>query len=756
MRNKKFLSSALAGAIILSSVMTTGFAASAAEAATGDVTGDGVFNTADIVALQSWFISGKELKDWNAGDLSGDGKISIIDFIMMKNKLSGGTSSSDPAGKTDGEGVNVVFDGTSVSLTDADGNKVASSAAITVSGATVTVKQPGEYSFSGKSDAGQIVVDVDKTTYPEGKVTLNFTGLTLSNSTAAPVYIAAVADECVISAKKGTENVISDGTSHTDTYENDGKTSEIKAAIFSRDDLKFKGKGKLTVNGNTADGIVTTNDLKLFNGTIEVNAKDDGIRGKDSVKIGDADAETYDDLSVTVKTTDGDGIRATNTKDEKKGFIEINGGKVNVEAHSDGLQATRSITVNGGDITIKTYVGSEYQSSGQTGQPGGQQPGGPGGQQPGGPGQGWNWGNVQAGEDGGAQTGQAPGGMDFSNFDWSSFTPPTQGGEGQQGGWTMPGQDGQGQGQQGGWTMPGGQNGGWNFGWDDSGHDLGLDFSAKGMKAGNGDAEIGGTIAINGGTININSTDDSIHCGEQLDITGGDITVISADDGVHCDKYLNVSGGKITVKDGYEGLEAMQVHITDGDITIHAFDDAVNAGEKGVKTPFVANENAFIKIDGGKIHAYVTNTAEGDCIDSNGHMYFNGGEVYAEGSVDGPDSAIDADGEIFANGGILVGVSGPGLGELPCNESKQYSLYWNGSTKYAGGSTVTLLDGSGREMISYKSENAFKCAVISSPDIKMGESYTINVNGEKVAEFTVNAKLMKQGASGGFGGFQWQ
>ena len=71
-------------------------------------------------------------------------------------------------------------------------------------------------------------------------------------------------------------------------------------------------------------------------------------------------------------------------------------------------------------------------------------------------------------------------------------------------------------------------------------------------------------------------------------------------------------------------------------------------------------------------------------------------------------------------------------------------------------SVSSLLDGSGKELLSYKSENAFKCAVISSPDIQMGGSYTINVNGEKVAEFTVNAKLMKQGASGGFGGFQWQ
>ena len=88
-------------------------------------------------------------------------------------------------------------------------------------------------------------------------------------------------------AKSGTENTISDGASHTDTYtDSDGNTNQINSAIFARDDLKIKGTGSLTVNGNTADGIVSKNDLKIYNGNITVNAVDDAVRGKDSVTVG--------------------------------------------------------------------------------------------------------------------------------------------------------------------------------------------------------------------------------------------------------------------------------------------------------------------------------------------------------------------------------------------------------------------------------------------------------------------------------------
>lgn len=185
----------------------------------------------------------------------------------------------------------LVYSGSSVTATNASGGVVSNPSNLTISGANVTITASSEISVSGESTSGQLAVNVDKTAEPEGKVVLNLEGLTLSNSSAAPIYVEAIGDEVQISAKNGTTNTISDGTSHTDTYvDSDGNTNTVNGAIFSRDDLKLKGKGTLIVNGNTEDGIVCKNDLKIWNGNITVNAADDGIRGNDSVRIGDPDA----------------------------------------------------------------------------------------------------------------------------------------------------------------------------------------------------------------------------------------------------------------------------------------------------------------------------------------------------------------------------------------------------------------------------------------------------------------------------------
>ena len=254
-----------------------------------------------------------------------------------------------------------------MTATNASGGVVSNPSNLTISGANVTITASSEISVSGESTSGQLAVNVDKTAEPEGKVVLNLEELTLSNSSAAPIYVEAIGDEVQISAKNGTTNTISDGTSHTDTYvDSDGNTNTVNGAIFSRDDLKLKGKGTLIVNGNTEDGIVCKNDLKIWNGNITVNAADDGIRGNDSVRIGDPDAADYSSLSVTVNTNNGssggDGIK-TNSDEDGKGYVTINGGTVNIDSYADGIQAEQTFTMNGGELNITTYQGSNFTGS---------------------------------------------------------------------------------------------------------------------------------------------------------------------------------------------------------------------------------------------------------------------------------------------------------------------------------------------------------------------------------------------------------
>jgi hypothetical protein len=53
----------------------------------GDINADGVFNTADLVALRAYLLAGKDVADKNAADFNSDGKITIIDFCLVKQAL---------------------------------------------------------------------------------------------------------------------------------------------------------------------------------------------------------------------------------------------------------------------------------------------------------------------------------------------------------------------------------------------------------------------------------------------------------------------------------------------------------------------------------------------------------------------------------------------------------------------------------------------------------------------------------------------
>ena len=145
---------------------------------------------------------------------------------------------------------------------------------IDINGSVATIKEPGVYVITGTLNDGQIIVNVDKTTYPDGEVELSLEGATINCSNNSAIFIESVDKECAISVKKGTVNTVSDGTSYTNA---DGDSG----TIYSKDDLKIKGKGDLVVKGNYTDGIVSKDSIKLFNGNIEVTAVDDGIRGKE-------------------------------------------------------------------------------------------------------------------------------------------------------------------------------------------------------------------------------------------------------------------------------------------------------------------------------------------------------------------------------------------------------------------------------------------------------------------------------------------
>lgn len=548
----------------------------------------------------------------------------------------------------------LVYSGSSVTATNASGGVVSNPSNLTISGANVTITASSEISVSGESTSGQLAVNVDKTAEPEGKVVLNLEGLTLSNSSAAPIYVEAIGDEVQISAKNGTTNTISDGTSHTDTYvDSDGNTNTVNGAIFSRDDLKLKGKGTLIVNGNTEDGIVCKNDLKIWNGNITVNAADDGIRGNDSVRIGDPDAADYSSLSVTVNTNNGssggDGIK-TNSDEDGKGYVTINGGTVNIDSYADGIQAEQTFTMNGGELNITTYQGSNFTGSAS---------GGNGG-----------WGGGMGGNDGNsnktdisAKGIKAVGVYDEAGTTWQS------------------------------------------------GGDLIFNGGTITIDSSDDSLHCGGDMQLLGGSMTLATADDGAHSDHALTIgsTGGDydapyVNITKSYEGIE-GVDITQNSGTVMVTSSDDGYNAAGGADSSGNNNSGGWGQGSWGGPGGGSS---SDGSQTMTFNGG--YAYVN--AAGDGLDSNGNIYFNGGYVFVSqtGGGNGPLDCGDSNNSITYSGGTVIAAGSSDMFETPSS----YSFL--STTSVSAGQTITFTDASGNVLATFTLPNGSAEMVMCSQE----------------------------------------
>ena len=548
----------------------------------------------------------------------------------------------------------LVYSGSSVTATNASGGVVSNPSNLTISGANVTITASSEISVSGESTSGQLAVNVDKTAEPEGKVVLNLEGLTLSNSSAAPIYVEAIGDEVQISAKNGTTNTISDGTSHTDTYvDSDGNTNTVNGAIFSRDDLKLKGKGTLIVNGNTEDGIVCKNDLKIWNGNITVNAADDGIRGNDSVRIGDPDAADYSSLSVTVNTNNGssggDGIK-TNSDEDGKGYVTINGGTVNIDSYADGIQAEQTFTMNGGELNITTYQGSNFTGSAS---------GGNGG-----------WGGGMGGNDGNsnktdisAKGIKAVGVYDEAGTTWQS------------------------------------------------GGDLIVNGGTITIDSSDDSLHCGGDMQLLGGSMTLATADDGAHSDHALIIgsTGGDydapyVNITKSYEGIE-GVDITQNSGTVMVTSSDDGYNAAGGADSSGNNNSGGWGQGSWGGPGGGSS---SDGSQTMTFNGG--YAYVN--AAGDGLDSNGNIYFNGGYVFVSqtGGGNGPLDCGDSNNSITYSGGTVIAAGSSDMFEMPSS----YSFL--STTSVSAGQTITFTDASGNVLATFTLPNGSAEMVMCSQE----------------------------------------
>ena len=250
--------------------------------------------------------------------------------------------------------------------------------------------------------------------------------------------------------------------------------------------------------------------------------------------------------------------------------------------------------------------------------------------------------------------------------------------------------------------------------------------SAKAIKAGS-------IIEIDGGSINIDSSDDSIHSNDKLIINDGKIDLASGDDGVHADAELEINGSTLNITKSYEGIEGTDITINDGNIHVVASDDGLNAagGADGSSTNGRPGQNGMESTTSGTATingGYLVVDADGDGLDANGDMTMTGGTAIVNGPTNGGNGALDYDGEFNVTGGTLIAAGSLGMVQTPSSSSKINTINVSLTSQEAN-TLIRVESESGEDVITFKPTKTYSSVVICTPNIKSDEAYKVYVGG---------------------------
>ena len=413
--------------------------------------------------------------------------------------------------------VTVAYNGTEASVCVA-GN-VAQYVEPTVNGAHVSIDQTNTaavdgdeitYTLSGTTTDGEFALTGSY------KCTIALDGVTLTNPSGAAINIVN-GKRIQLSAKKNTENTLTDGTG-----------GEQKACIYSKGQLQLQGNGTLNIVSNTKHGIKSGDYIAVKNLTLSITkAVGDGIScneyflmesGNVSIKgVGDDGIQCdLDGTTSTGETTDHD--------DEDSGNIYLQGGTLSISTTATATKGVKAA----GTFFINETSGTTVLTVTNTG---------------------------------GTDTSDA---TDLSasaclksdqaiNISGGTLTLTNSGQGGRaintDGTLTISGGtiDAQSQGSNYGSSSGGGGGGPWGGGGgSSSSHKY-----AKGVKA-------DGNITITGGTLSVYSKNhEGLESKGTITISGGQVSVQASDDAINSAGDFTISGGQVMgYSTGNDGLDA--------------------------------------------------------------------------------------------------------------------------------------------------------------------------------------------------------
>lgn len=188
----------------------------------------------------------------------------------------------------------------------------------TVDDTVLSITEGGDYILSGQNTDCNIVVNV----YDDEIVHFFLDDVDLAAPSGPAVYVEK-AGKVIITLMEETENTISDSTEYA---------TETEACIFSNSDLTINGSGQLSVYGYYHDAIRSKDRLKIVGTNLFVRAKNDGLRGNDSVVLEGSRIEIE---------SEGTGV-LTNSE---QGYVVLQGGICKVTAGENAIAADSYVSI---------------------------------------------------------------------------------------------------------------------------------------------------------------------------------------------------------------------------------------------------------------------------------------------------------------------------------------------------------------------------------------------------------------------------
>lgn len=610
------------------------------------------------------------------------------------------------------------------------------------SGGDVKISSAGTYVISGKLTSGSLVVDAGK----DDIVHLVLNGAQIVSPNGPAIQIKK-AGKTVLTLNKDTTNTLSDGKSYADTSD-DAPT----AALYSKGDLTINGTGKLTVQGNYKDGITSKDDLKIVSGTLDVNAADDGIIGRDLTAI---------KTGMIHVNAGGDGFRTTYDGDKDKGYLVIEGGTFNIDAGSDGFQASASLLIDGGTYNVVTGGGSANAEPHQEEMPMGRPDFGSqtGAGSANGSKEAQGTGSGDEGAAAASGTMAATTGTDTASKGAKTADSTTGGTDASQ----TANEESESKSMKGLKAEKGIAVSDGTFtidSADDSVHSNGsilVSGGQLGLATGDDGIHADVSIVISGGKVNVKQSYEGIEAAD-ISISGGEIHVVASDDGVNAsdgsgseegpggmfgggrpegmpgqaapDDQAQGSGTQTQSDKTQSGTAASQTNQAPSANQTQTGDQAQGqqppAGGQGMPGgPGGSAGTAKLTISGG----YLTVDAAGDGLDANGSIVMTGGTVLVNGPTSNGDGALDYDGTFEQSGGLLIAAGSSGMAQATSESSPQRSMMMTFPSTLKAGTLVTLADSKGTPILSFAPAKSIQNIVISTPDLKAGETYTIYTGG---------------------------